>query len=488
MAAGITCYLGEFRLGGNSPSINELLVHPTSGSTPSQTLSGVFLQASGPAALGVALDLSRRDSVAGIPHFKSVSVADLSAALDKLLSGATQPAVGLLLADYFEPDPSQYGAMFDLDTHDAIVSPRQGCVIFVTAIAQALQDAGISEPQALLEFTAYTAIHELGHAFNLWHVPESYMQPFPNPAVPGPYGFVDKQQQYLSLAANSNAARFVLPGPGCSNYAERPDGWSGLDIDNPFEGPAPRSPKIKLHIALSHQSFYGFEPVELDVRLALARTAKTPAEVPNEIDPGYASFQIWMTEPSGERRLYRSFARFCRSHGKITVSRKKPYRRDISIFRQSVGSTFRSPGRHLIQVAFRLSAEQTVWSNIVECEVKSADYRSTTWVAGRELLGSREGHTLLRFKRAPSASEFDDAILDFANKQASSETAAAIRYALGKSLLLRAAHGNKSKESSKWRKQGLKHLGMALNCSTLGPHRKRVIEAMIERKGRLPIS
>jgi hypothetical protein len=481
MPAGVTCYLGDFRLGGNAPAINNLLVHPNAGSSAAQTPGSVFLQASGPAALDVAFDWSRRDSVAKIPHFKSVSVADLSAALNNLLAGAIeQPEVGLLLADYFEPDPTQYGAMFDLDTH-ASGSPRQGCAIFVTAIMLALKNAGVgNDPSALLEFISYTAIHEIGHAFNLWHIDGSYMQPYPHPESPGPYGFVDKQKNYLALAANPNDARFVLPGPGCSNYGERPEGWRGLDDSNPLEGPAPRSPTLKLQIGLSHQSFYSFEPVELDVCLALPRGVKKPVDIPNEIDPGYDSFQIWITEPSGERRRYRSLTRFCRSHGKCTVSPKKPYRRDISIFRQSGGSTFRAVGRHLIQVVFRISPRRTLWSNIVECEVKSADSSSETWLAGRELLGSLEGRELLRFKTTLAPAAHDNSFTRFADKHAAPETAAAIHYALGKSFLHRAAHSDESKETRQWLKKGLKYLEKALASTALGPHRRRVIEGLLD--------
>jgi hypothetical protein len=303
LAAAVSCYVGDFRLGGNAPAVDDFLVHPNADSDVAQTARSVFLQASGAAALDVALDWSRRDSVAQIPHFNAVSVADLSGALDKLLTGAKHPAVGLLLADYFEPDPDQYGAMFDLDTQDPIVGPRQGCAIFVAGIQAALESAGRgNDPNALVEFIAYTAMHEIGHAFNLWHMEGSYMRPFPHPEAPGPYGFLDKQQQYLALAANPNNTRFVLPGHGRTNYGERPDGWSGLDDTNPFAGPAGRSRSLVFRIGLSHQSFYSFEPVELDVRLSLPPGIKKSFEVPNEIDPGYDSFQIWITEPSGERR------------------------------------------------------------------------------------------------------------------------------------------------------------------------------------------
>lgn len=479
MAAAVTCYVGDFRLGGNAPAINDLLVHPNAGSHVAESARSVFLQASGAAALDVALDWSRRGTVAQIPHFNAVSVADLSGALVKLLAGAKQPAVGLLLADFFEPDPDQYGAMFELDGQDPL-GPRQGCAIFAGGIQAALESAGRgNDPNALLEFIAYTAMHEIGHAFNLWHVEGSYMRPFPHPESPGPYGFVDKQQQYLALAANPSDERFVLPGHGSSNYGERPDGWSGLDDSNPFAGPGGRSRSPVFRIDLSHQSFYSFEPVELDVCLSLPRGVKRSIEVPNEIDPGYDGFQIWITVPSGERRRYRAFTRFCRSNGKRTVSAKQPYRRDISLFRESGGSTFRVAGRHSIQVAFRISSKRTLWSNVVTCEVKSADWTSNKWRQARELLESPEARHLLRFK-TPLIREHDyTKFSQFAAKHASAETAATIHYALGKTFLHFAARDVTSKQSREWQKRGLKQLGTALETRALGAHRRRVIEEML---------
>jgi hypothetical protein len=158
------------------------------------------------------------------------------------------------------------------------------------------------------------------------------------------------------------------------------------------------------------------------------------------------------------------------------------------LFRQSGGSTFRVAGRHSIQVAFRISSKRTLWSNVVSCEVKGADWNSDKWLKERELLESPEARHLLRFK-TPWAREHDYArFSQFAVKHASEETAAAIHYAVGKSFLHLAAHTPKLNQSREWQKRGLKQLGSVLKSTTLGPHRRRVIEVLLARKGLLRIS
>jgi hypothetical protein len=480
----ITCYIGEFRKGGDSPAITDFVLHPPSPRA-AQTLGSVFLQASGAAGLNFALDWSRRSSVAQIPHMESFSVDLLSSGLEKLLAGPIQhPAVGLLLADFFDPDPGQYGIMFDLDTEDNVVGPRQGCAIFVAGIQQALSNGGNA---ALLEFVACTAVHELGHALNLWHVENSFMAAHPSADGPHAYEFTPEQQQYLARAANPADARFVLPGPGCSDYGQRPDGVSAPDDTSPFLGPGPGAPAraLVLQIALSHQAFHSFEPVELDVTLSLAEGEPESVSVPNAIDPGYESFQIWITDPSGERRRLKSLTRFCRSNGELTIAAGQPYRRDVPIFRQRGGSTFPQAGKHQVQVVFRMAPGRVLLSNSVECEVLPAEPASEGWRAGREILGSQEGRRLLRFKSMPPTPYGYERLIQYAQTHASDVTAAAIEYALGKSILNTVSHTpGRVKSTRGLSKRAKQHLTAAAASGRLGLHRSQVVDTLLAGKAR----
>lgn len=478
----IACYVGDLRIGGNSPAIDDLTVHAPAGA---ESLGSAFLQASGPAQLNVELDWSLRDSVSQVPHMDSVNVGVLTEGLEKLLlAGTERPAIGLLLADFFDPDPSQYGMMFDLDMDDAGIGPRQGCAVFVGGIQQALSDAGHGgNDDALREFVAYTAVHEIGHAFNLWHIDDSYMQPSPTPGAPGPYQFVDLQRQYLALAANSNDRQFVLPGSGCSDYGQRPDGWTGLGDDDTFSGPQKGAAKLSLRIALSHRSFYSFEPVELAMSLALQPGQTKSVTVPSALDPGFEMLRLWITDPAGERRRFRSPFRFCRSRSTSVISRSRPLRRDVFISRQRGGNTFQACGTYQVQAAYHVADGTVVLSNIAECEVLRADPTAEHWRMGRQILESKEGRRLLRFKSLAPTAETYDRLTQFARKWASEESAAAIDYALGMSLLSSADLPTESpKAKEQIRRRALKHLQSASRFRGFSAHRRQILHDRLSGK------
>ena len=394
--------------------------------------------------------------------------------------GSNPPAVGLLLADSYAPASSQYGLMFDIDGGGSF-GPRQGCAVFLAAIKQAMPD-GAGEA-AFNQFVAYTAIHELGHAFNLWHVAgtSSFMQPHPDPANPGSCSFDPSEAHYLGLAANPNAVDFVLPGPGRSHFGTRPHGFPSGDQDHPFEGPSKRKAGLAMKIALSHDRFWSFEPVELDVELNLLRGQSKAIGVLDEIDPGYPSFQIWITRPDGERFRYRPQSRFCYPNGKRLISRAQPFRRDISICRQTGGYTFATPGRYQVQAALRLPSRQFVISNAVECEVLPADPESTIWTRSSALLQTFEARRLLRYKRRPASHSGYAQMAQFADdKTTPAATGAAIHYALGKAFVRSAESELNRAQAEQMRDRGAGHLRRALDHRQFGRHRTESATALLE--------
>jgi hypothetical protein len=170
----------------------------------------------------------------------------------------------------------------------------------------------------------------------------------------------------LELAADPQTADFVLPGPRRSHFGTRPQGFPSGD-QHPFAGPYEGRAGLAMKIGLSHKNFWPFEPVELDVELSLSRGQSKPVAVPDEIDPGYPSFQIWITRPDGERFRYRPQTRFCYPNGERLIARAQPFRRDISIFRQAGAYTFTIPGRYQVQAALRLRTGQFLLSNARPC-------------------------------------------------------------------------------------------------------------------------
>ncbi|MDF5817248.1 hypothetical protein P4M26_26680 [Pseudomonas aeruginosa] len=98
----------------------------------------------------------------------------LHQALAQVLGNTTQLPVqniGLLFAHSYQPAPRIFGLMFDLGfrtPEDQAVDmftqvPRQGCVVFLGAIAAARAGAEFDRQ------VAFTSVHEVGHVFNLIH-------------------------------------------------------------------------------------------------------------------------------------------------------------------------------------------------------------------------------------------------------------------------------------------------------------------------------
>lgn len=294
----------------------------------------------------------------------------LGSTLDSLLSASAPTELGsrdvaVLYADELDGHPGLLGVMFDtgysgLASQDA--TARQGCAVFLDAIRRARPD-----PLEFRREVVFTTAHELGHLFNLWHVddPVSVMArspegeealPIPSPA------FRPEHEAFLRQCARS---RFVHPGG--SRYGER--GVLG-PVDGVSENRPTRKTDVHLAVHIEEGEFWRFEPVELDV--VVSTSSRTPLALPDTLDPGYDEFVVWIEEPSGDRRRYRSPRRFCRNLGHIEVRRGRPFRRDIALFAGADGYTFRVPGEHSIWVEWRPAGRRMLRSRSVTVLVKAA--------------------------------------------------------------------------------------------------------------------
>lgn len=207
--------------------------------------------------------------------------------------------IGLLLAGEYEPRPGFFGYMFDEafvpgSSDPGELTPREGCAVFLSAIDRKRQGGDF------IEEVIYTSVHELGHVFNQQHSsPQSFMATSAdelNPFKTATCAFNPHEQALLSKCS---ASRFIWPGG--SAFGDLGDLGPGLAAPADAEN-APNT--LSLTVSFARDAFWPFEPVEMDV--ALSVTEGDSQWVPDYLDPGYEDFVIWIEDPSGERRRYRS--------------------------------------------------------------------------------------------------------------------------------------------------------------------------------------
>lgn len=300
-----------------------------------------------------------------------VDALDLHRALDRLVANPPDARrvsrIGLILAGSYRPRSRIFGVMFDRghptddDPNDSPAftnTPREGCAIFVNAIREFRSDA--KEFDTEIEFTA---VHELGHLFNLDHLDArpSFMATSnaSHAFDPGYFEFTTGQVDWLSECASN---RFVFPGGSPFQPV------SGEN--SPCRRPAFHSaqPKVQLRIGMENSVFPCAVPVELDVSLSLASDSGQSLRIPDRLDPGYEEFALWITHPDGNRRRYRSPRRYCSPMVRVSVRPGRSLERDISVFFGAEGPTFAAPGLYHIQAEFDLGRRGRVVSNEIVVE------------------------------------------------------------------------------------------------------------------------
>ena len=387
--------------------------------------------------------------------------------------------IGLIFAARHPRDAGLFGLLFDpgFDPWNVQVRrnryhavPREGCVVYLDAIRARRHNLDDFKREVL-----FTSIHELGHVFNLWHEQtESFMfrsatlqRPISNP---GAWNFTRLQKRFLRQLPLPMDVR-----PGGTPFGVRGSHWPrGRSLGN-----APSSDAaLDLHIDIRPREFWYFEPVELEVTLSLAKGRRRPAVLPNEIDAGYHRFQIWIDEPDGTRRRYKAPVRYCGGGSDLRVEYRKPFRRDISIFGQSGGFTFRMAGRHTITAYLQLPSGRVIRSQAVEVDLKTAD-TTREYELLEEALTSRRVGRLLYYRKARQLGAWVDELDAFARAREKTHVGARLLYALGRAELdagvARGSRGAKPYE------RGRERLARAAQAEGLGTHQRRIAERTLEK-------
>lgn len=226
---------------------------------------------------------------------------------------------------WVEPLAQLYGIMFDYDGYDpdfgffrsVNTRPREGCAVFLESLPQADDRTAVA-----------TAIHELGHIFNLQH---SSTHSFMAPGLAGAYaGFGFEDQQRLALAAEGNF--FFAPGLANFGYTEFGQGQV--------------SPALMLTASTDRDQYLLGEPIVLDLECA---PRKGEARLAPILDPSWDALRIFIESPEGEVRIHRSPYHSCRTGSPgVPITAKNPLRNNPRITLGRDGFNFRMPGRYRV--------------------------------------------------------------------------------------------------------------------------------------------
>lgn len=369
------------------------------------------------------------------PRSTEFSALDLHRATLKLTRNPRPPTrserIAVLFASLYAPSHSVFGMMFDRgfatwdDPNDLPAltgSPREGCAIFVEAIAKVRQGLNF-EREAL-----FTTIHEMGHLFNLEHVQLASYMATSKPDAPYPtsaFRFIPQHQDILKRCSTS---AFVWPGG--EPFAGDKD-WSD---GGQFPTRASAEFGLELVIDMARREFWRFEPVELEVELRVAAGVNRSFEIPDKVDPGYEEFVIWLESPRGERRRYRSPRHYCAIPATRVIAPQTPFRRDISIFGESGGYTFRSSGVWRIWAEFGSGEGQPLRSNILEVNVKPAGKKRADEIASARLSDVRSAALLYHrmIRRGTSTTKL---VIDQLEDSRQQVPSGGLEYAVGRAFM-----------------------------------------------------
>jgi hypothetical protein len=222
--------------------------------------------------------------------------------------------------------------------------------------------------------------------------------------------------------------------------------------------------------------------VELDITVRIAPGVSRSFKMPNTFDPGYENFIIWIEEPNGEIRRYRSPHRYCPTPAVINIAPSKPFQRDISIFGQSGGYTFGRAGLHKIWATMVVPGRGMLRSNQLEINVRRApqhgnqDSQRMLNTLTKPAIGR-----LLFYRLDRTGGRAENELTKLVESSPENDSAAQIRYALGRAQIERANRHKNADKRKALLSSATQHLRIAADTGGLSNHRRRKISALVEQ-------
>lgn len=390
--------------------------------------------------------------------------------------------IGVIFAGTYLPDPSVFGIMFDAgfdpdnSSYDAVA--REGCAVFLERIASVRQDADFGAQ------VVYTTLHELGHVFNLYHLQNKANLMASSEATSAPtdaaFQFATEHGALLSRCSSSLHIQ-----PGGSPWGDLGDLVSGPVDSSRFDTGRAVAQELELHIQSDLTEFYRFEPVELVVTLRCRPGARRGRiRIPRILDPGYDGVTIWIEEPSGERRRYRRSKLYCGTKRTIEIAADRPFQRDIPLFGQSGGYTFRHAGPHKVWMVVEHASVGRLRSNTITVNVKSgASHSGEVGSLAAILRPSR--HARLLFYRSAAQHRTARRMAAGLGGISRFPSSANARYSIG-CVFYRAALASRDETIRKaLGSEGSDHLRKAVSDKRLSVHRRRRSDEMLGKIHRL---
>ena len=337
------------------------------------------------------------------------------------------------------PIPGEFllGIMFDAGLGYAGVEERQGCALFDEAIAGNPPPPGTPNVAAWRRReTFFTAVHEIGHAFNLAHsfdksifnfgwIPledefeaRSFMN-YPFFVQGGPRAFYKSfryrfSRQELTFLRHAHPA-FVKPGSRPFFFDHGlvdPDATTGL--------------RLRLRPNRERAVFEFMEPVALELKLT--NGSANPRLVDRQALAFGDSVAVYVQRDRGPVRQVRPYARRCMRAQKTVIEPDGSMYAPLRMFAGLDGWEVAEPGTYTVQVIVLVDGEEVV-SNPMRLRVEPPRDREQELIAGEYF--TDEVGRILAFNGSGVLKSGNDTLVEVAERLPDRRAALHAKLALG---------------------------------------------------------